>query len=190
MLALALTLFAAAGAVTAYLVPLLEQVTSVSGAWVSAILVCYGLANVAGSFVGGHLADADPARALVLVTLGLVVSAASLFMVRSHPALALVAILGWALSAASAPPSVQYRAVSMAGPAASVVASLPASAASAGIALGSTASGVAYTAAGPPAVVITGFLIALTALTIAVATRRLTPPRDPALAEAPQPALC
>jgi DHA1 family inner membrane transport protein len=175
MLALALTLFAAAGAVTAYLVPVLEQVTSVSGAWMSAILVLYGLANVGGSFVGGHLADADPARALVLVTLGLVVSGASLFMARSQPALALVAILGWAVSAASAPPSVQHRAVSMAGPAASLVASLPASAASAGIALGSTVSGVAYTAAGPNAVVVSAVVIALGALALAVTTRGLHP---------------
>ena len=175
MLALALTLFAAAGAVTAYLVPVLEQVTSVSGAWMSAILVLYGLANVGGSFVGGHLADADPARALVLVTLGLVVSGASLFMARSQPALALVAILGWAVSAASAPPSVQHRAVSMAGPAASLVASLPASAASAGIALGSTVSGVAYTAAGPNAVVVSAVVIALGAVALPVTTRGLHP---------------
>ena len=68
--------------------------------------------------------------------------------------------------------------MSLAGPASGLVASLPASAASAGIAIGSTASGIAYTAAGPPAVVITGMVVALGALALAAATRRLRPPVD------------
>jgi DHA1 family inner membrane transport protein len=183
MLALTLTLFAAPGAVTSYLMPLLEQVTGASGAWASSILVVYGVANVAGSFLGGRLADADAARALVIVTLGLAASGAALFLGRSQPAFAVMAILAWAVAAASAPPSVQYRAVSLAGSAAGVVASLPASAASAGIALGSTVSGVAYTARGPGAVIVTGLVIALGALALAVATRGLQPPRRTASAE-------
>ena len=176
MLALSLTLFAAPGAVMSYLVPLLEQVTGVFGPLASAILVAYGVANVAGSFLGGRLADSDAARALVIVTLGLATSAAVLFLVRTQPLLAVAAILAWAVFASSAPPSVQHRSMSLAGPAGGLVASLPASAASAGIAIGSTASGIAYTAAGPPAVVITGMVIALGALALATATRRLRPP--------------
>ena len=160
LLALSLTLFAAPGAVMGYLMPLLEHVTGVSGPLASAILVAYGVANVAGSFLGGRLADANAARALVLVTFGLVTSAAVLFVARSQPLLAVAAILAWAVFASSAPASVQYRAVSLAGPGGALVTSLPASAASAGIALGSTASGIAYTAAGPSAVIITGMIIA------------------------------
>jgi len=138
--------------------------------------MAYGLANVAGSFLGGRLADTNAARALVLVTLGLVTASAVLFLARSQPVPAVAAILAWAVFASSAPASVQYRAVSLAGPAGALVTSLPASAASAGIALGSTASGIAYTAAGPSAVIITGMIIALGALALAVATRRLRPP--------------
>ena len=185
MLALSLTLFAAPGAVMGYLMPLLEHVTGVSGPLASTILVAYGVANVAGSFLGGRLADANAARALVLVTLGLVASSAVLYLARSQPLLAVVAILAWAVSASSAPPSVQYRAVSLAGPGGALVASLPASAASAGIALGSTASGMAYTAAGPSAVIITGMIIALGALALAIATRRLRPPADEPAGTAP-----
>ena len=96
----------------------------------------------------------------------------------AQPLVAVAALLAWAVFASSAPASVQYRAVSLAGPAGALVASLPASAASAGIALGSTASGMAYTAAGPSAVIITGMIIALGALALAVATRRLRPPAD------------
>ena len=179
MLALSLTLFAAPGAVMCYLLPLLEHVTGVSGPLVSAILVAYGVANVAGSFLGGRLADTNAARALVLVTLGLVTSSAVLFLARAQPLLAVAAIIAWAVFASSAPASVQYRSVSLAGPAGGLVASLPASAASAGIALGSTASGAAYTVAGPSAVILTGMVIALAALALAVATRRLHPPADP-----------
>jgi DHA1 family inner membrane transport protein len=176
MLALSLTLFAAPGAVMSYLVPLLQHVTGVSGPLASMILVAYGIANVAGSFLGGRLADNDAARALVVVTLGLFTSAAVLFLMRAQPLVAVAAILAWAVFASSAPASVQHRTMSLAGPAGGLVAALPASAASAGIALGSTASGVAYTAAGSPAVVVTGMVIALGAFALAVATRRLRPP--------------
>ena len=175
VLALSLVLFAAPGAVMGYLMPLLEHVTGVTGPLASAILTAYGVANLAGSFLGGRLADANAARALVLVTLGLVLSAAVLFLARAQPAVAVAALLAWAVFASSAPASVQYRVVSLAGPGGALVASLPASAASAGIALGSTASGLAYTAAGPPAVVLTGLVIALGALALALATRRLGP---------------
>ncbi len=175
MLTLSLTLFAAPGAVMGYLMPLLEHVTGLSGPLASTILVAYGVANIAGSFLGGRLADANAARAIVLVTLGLVLSAAVLYLARAQPVVAVAALLAWAVFASSAPPSVQYRAVSLAGPGGALAASLPASAASAGIALGSTASGMAYTAAGPPAVIITGMVIALGALALAIATRRLRP---------------
>ena len=118
VLALSLILFAAPGAVMGYLMPLLEHVTGVTGPLASAILTAYGVANLAGSFLGGRLADANAARALVLVTLGLVLSAAVLFLARAQPAVAVAALLAWAVFASSAPASVQYRVVSLAYPAA------------------------------------------------------------------------
>jgi DHA1 family inner membrane transport protein len=178
LLALSLVLFAAPGAVMSFLMPLVQHVTGVSGPLAGMILVAYGLANVAGSFLGGRLADSGAARALVLVTLGLAASSAALLIAQTQPAVAIGAILAWALFASSAPPSVQSRSMSLAGPAGGLVASLPASAASAGIALGSTASGAAYTLAGPAAVVVTGMALALVALALAVATRGLRPPAE------------
>ena len=103
----------------------------------------YGLASVAGSFVGGHLADADPARALVIVTLGLAMSGAPLLA-----------------------PGRSSRGCRRC---------TPGICGSAGIALGSTLSGITYEFAGPSAVVLTGLIIALVALSLAVATRRLEP---------------
>jgi hypothetical protein len=175
VLALSLVLFAAPGAVMGYLMPLLEHVGGVTGPPAGTVLVAYGVANIAGSFLGGRLADANAARGLVLVTLGLVLSAAALFLARAQPVVAVAALLAWAVFASSAPASVHYRVVSLAGPGGALVGSLPASAASAGIALGSTASGVAYAAAGPAAVIPTGLVIALGAFGLALATRRLRP---------------
>ena len=178
LLALSVTLFAAAGAVMGDLMPVLEHVTGVSGPLASAILVVYGVANLGGSFLGGRLADANAARALVVVTLGLVTSSTVLYLAHALPLLAVAALLAWAVFASSAPASVQHRSMSLAGSAGGLVASLQASAASAGIALGSTVSGMAFTAGGPSAVIITGMIIALGALALAVATRRLRPPVD------------
>lgn len=176
MLLLSLTLFAAPGAVMSYVMPLLQHVTGLSGSQVSAVLAAYGVANLAGSFLGGRLADIDAARGLVIATAGLVTSSAVLFLVRDQALPATAAILAWGVFAACAPPSVQHRSMAVAGPVGDLVAALPASAASAGIALGSTASGIAYTAAGPTAVIITGIAIALGALTLAIMTGRLRAP--------------
>ena len=175
MLGLSLVLFAAPAAVMTYVIPLLEQVLGVSGPSATAVLLGYGMACVAGSFLGGRLADTNAARALVLAALGVTTSLVILYAARSQPMFAVVAIFGWALFSSIAPPSVQQRTVSLAGPGAALAASLPASAASAGIALGSTASGFAYTASGPSAVIVTGIVIALGSLALAIATRRLRP---------------
>jgi DHA1 family inner membrane transport protein len=187
VLALTTAVFTATGAVTGYLVPVLEQVTGVTGPLVSAVLCGYGAANVAGSFLGGRLADSNAARSLMLVTLGMVTAISGLLAVRTQPLLAVTALLAWGVLAASAPPPLQHRSMRLAGPAGGLVAALPASAANAGIALGSTASGVAYAMAGAPAVILAGLGFAVGALAIAVATRRLRPPAtariDPVPAE-------
>jgi hypothetical protein len=46
--------------------PVVTEVTGLSGASASGILAVYGIANVVGSLLGGRLADANAARALVL----------------------------------------------------------------------------------------------------------------------------
>jgi DHA1 family inner membrane transport protein len=176
VLALTTAVFTASGAVTGYLVPVLQQVTGVSGPLVSAVLVGYGAANLAGSLTGGRLSDSDAARALVLVTLGMVAAIAVLLSVRGEPLLAVAALGAWGLLAASAPAPLQHRSMRLAGPAGGLVAALPASAANAGLALGSTASGIAYAAAGTGAVILVGLGSAVGALALALATRRLRPP--------------
>jgi len=178
MLGLTLVIFAAPAAVMTYLVPVLERVIGLSSASATAVLVGYGAACVVGSFLGGRWADSGAARALVVATIGLTASFVLLYTARSQPLIAIVAIVSWAVLSSSAPPSVQHRTVSLAGAGGALAASLPASAASAGIAVGSTASGIAYAASGPAAVIVTGALIAFVAVALAVATRRLRPPAD------------
>jgi DHA1 family inner membrane transport protein len=81
-------------------------------------------------------------------------------------------------------PSLQYRVVSLAGPGGALAQSLPASAVNVGIAVGSSAGGVAIERATASSVVLPGLVIAVLAVVVAVATRKLAPP----VVEAAEPA--
>lgn len=175
MFGLTVVLFAAPASVLTYLVPVLHEVVGLARPVATVALVAYGAACVAGSLVGGRWADTDAARALVVSTGGLLASFVLLYAGRSQPVVAVLAVLAWAVTSSSAPPSVQHRTLSLAGTGGALAASLPASAASAGIALGSAASGAAYSAWGPAAVVLTGICLALGALVLAGVTRRIRP---------------
>ena len=115
MLALSLTLFAAPGAVMGYLVPLLEHVTGVSGPAGEHHPggVRHGQ-NVAGSFLGGRLADANAARPSFSSRSVSFSSSAVLFLGRAQPLVAVAASSPGRCSA-SAPASVQHRSMSLAG---------------------------------------------------------------------------
>ena len=99
-------------------------------------------------------------------------------------------LLAWGAFAFGMTPSLQLRVVSLAGPGGQLASSLPASAINLGIALGSLAGGMAYSHSGVKAPVITGLVIAVTAIAAAVATRRLAPPvtAAPPGGEVPEPA--
>jgi MFS transporter, DHA1 family, inner membrane transport protein len=73
-------------------------------------------------------------------------------------------------------PSIQLRVVTLAGRGGGLASSLPASAANAGIAVGSVAGGVTVDVVGVRAVTLTGLAIAVAAVLVAVLTRSLQPP--------------
>jgi DHA1 family inner membrane transport protein len=73
-------------------------------------------------------------------------------------------------------PSLQYRAVSLAGPGGPLAQSLPSSAANLGVAFGSFAGGIAVGTFDTSAAVIAGLLIALIAIPVAWATSFIGPP--------------
>lgn len=174
VLALAFVLFGGSGAVITYLMPVLHH-SGISGSGVGGVLLAYGLASVLGSVLGGRIADRSAARGLIIAAVGTALCFATLLAVGQQPLVAMIVIVVFGLFTASAPPSIQYRAVSLAGPAGAFAASLPASAANAGIAVGAGVSGVAYATGAAPASITTGLVITLAALGLAVMTRRLRP---------------
>jgi DHA1 family inner membrane transport protein len=168
-----------------YIVPFLENVTGISGTLVSIFLLAYGVAIAAGTFGGGRFADKNAARTPIVATVGVVASLLALFVVGAWAFPVILALLAWGVFSFGMVPSVQYRVVSLAGPGGALAASLPASAANAGIALGSVAGGVAIGSFTASSAVLTGVIIAAIAVPAAWATSFLEPPVVEESAEAP-----
>jgi DHA1 family inner membrane transport protein len=175
VLAVAFLMFAGIQSALTYLVPYLDEVTGVSGSWVSVFLLAYGVATAFGSFAGGRFADANAARSMVVGTLGVTVSLLAMLFFGHSPVLVIAAILGTGLFGMGIAPSLQHRVVSLAGAGAPLASSLPASAVNAGIAVGSFAGGVAIDLGEVPDAVLTGAAIAAVAVAAAWATRILKP---------------
>jgi len=180
VLALCGLIFVAVQSALTYVVPFLDRVTGVTGPAVGAYLLAYGVATTVGSYGGGRFADTDARRALVVGTVGVTASLLAMFLWGGNAVVMALAVLGVGLFGMGMAPSMQHRVVSLAGPGAPLAASLPASAVNVGIALGSSAGGVAIDVGGVPAAVLTGAAVAAVAVSVAWATRRLRPDDDAA----------
>jgi DHA1 family inner membrane transport protein len=176
VLALTFLVFASVYAALTYVVPFLQTVTGISGAWISMFLLAYGVATAVGSFGGGWFADRTAARTLVV---GSVAVAGCLLTLHFVGAVAIpvgLVLLAVGIAAMGMAPSLQYRVVTLAGPGGEFAQSLPASAANVGIAFGSFAGGVTYAHFSISATVICGLVIAVVAIPLAWATSYLEPP--------------
>lgn len=176
LLGLFFLVFAANSSALTYLIPFLHNVTGVSGAVVSLFLLAYGAATFVGSVGGGRFADTHAARTLIVGTIGLGVALLALCVVGSSAVLVASVLVIWGLFAFGMTPSIQFRVVDLAGPGGALAASLPASAANAGLAFGSVAGGVTMDVISTRAVALTGLTIAVVAVVVAVLTRSLQPP--------------
>lgn len=165
-----------------YLTPFLDEVTGISGGAISLFLLAYGIANAIGTFAGGWAADKSPTRTLLVADVLLIAALVLLWAAGASPVLVAVALTLWGLVGFGLVPSLQHRVVSLAGPGRDLAAILPASAVTAGIALGALIGGWAVAASGVSAAVVTGFVIVAIALPLIWATNFLT---VPAAAEAP-----
>jgi DHA1 family inner membrane transport protein len=161
-----------------YLTPFLQQATGISGSLISAFLLAYGAANAVGAFLGGRAADWNASRTLMAATVVLVAALVMLYLAGSVPALVVIALLAWGLVGFGLVPSLQYRVTSLAGPGGDLAATLPASAVTGGIAVGSLIGGWAVAHHGPSAAVLAGIIICAIAVPGAIATRWLGPPRQ------------
>lgn len=184
VLALCGLIFAAVQSALTYLVPFLGETTKVSGATVAVFLLAFGVATTVGSAAGGRFADAHAVHTLVVGTTGLTVSLLTLYTFGSRALVTFLAVVGVGLFAMGLAPAMQTRVMALAGPGAALAASLPASAASAGDAVGALLGGVAIHRSGVTAAVITGTLLAAAAVAASLATRHL---RAAPVADEPAP---
>ncbi|CAL9391383.1 MFS transporter [Streptomyces sp. Tu 3180] len=167
-----------------YITPFLEEVTEVSGTWLSVFLFAYGAATALGTFVGGRAADRDAARALVGANAALVAALVILHVAGASRTLVALALVVWGVVGFGLVPSLQYRVGLLAGPGRDLAATLPASAVNAGIAIGAVAGGAAVSRGGAADAVLTGLLVCAAALPATWASGRLRPPapgRQPAV---------
>lgn len=163
-------IFAAIQSALTYLVPLVTEVSGVTGAAVGLFLLAYGVATTVGSSLGGRFADADAARTLLLGCVGVLASLLTLALLGGSPIAAALAVLGMGVFGMGMAPSMQHRVVSLAGVGGPVAASLPSSGANAGIALGALLGGAAIDVAGLPAVAVVGAAVAMLAIAAAAVT--------------------
>ncbi|MGA0609713.1 MFS transporter [Caldimonas sp. KR1-144] len=145
LLALAATVFGFGGvfAVFTYIQPILTQVTGVSEAAVSAILLVFGVGMIGGNMLGGRLAD----RALVPALLGTLAALAVVLVLMGWavtapvPAVIFVGLLGGAAFATVSP--LQLRVLQQATGGESLASSLNIAAFNLGNALGAWLGGAA-----------------------------------------------
>ena len=159
-----------------YLAPFLEGVTGISGGFIGVFLLAYGIANAAGTFVGGWAADRNAIATLVVANVLLIFALGVLYIAGSAPILVALALGLWGLVGFGLVPSLQYRAVSLAGPGRDFAAILPASAVNAGIAAGALLGGRAVEYFGASAPFLVGAVICAIVLPATWATRFLKVP--------------
>ncbi|WP_116952363.1 MFS transporter [Jiangella endophytica] len=187
VLALCCLVFAGVQSALTYLVPYLGDTAGVSGPAVAFFLLAFGIATTLGSAAGGRFADVHAVRALVVGTVGLTVALLFMYVFGAHAPVAFLAVVGVGLFAMGLAPAMQTRVMGLAGPGAALAAALPASAASAGDAVGALLGGVAIARSGLAAAVLTGAVIAAAAVGVSVATRHLRPPQVTEKSESPSP---
>ncbi len=137
-----------------YLTPYLINVQHVPGAWISPLLLLFGLASLAGTRIGGsytdrhgHHATLVTAKILQAVFLG---ALALLALVLPQGSLVIVAIvlMLWSITAWACGPSQQVRVASLDAETSGVLVALNQSSMQIGIAAGSALGGLATSLAG------------------------------------------
>ncbi|MFD7660233.1 MFS transporter [Actinosynnema sp. NPDC059797] len=187
VLGLGLLMFASLYSALTYIVPFLEGVTGITGAMLSVFLLAYGVSTAVGSFGGGRFADSGAPRAMLVGCVGATAAMVVLLVGGSIAFLVIIALLTWGMFALGAVPAFQYRVLELAGPGSQLASSLPASAANAGIALGSVIGGVAIGGGSVSNAVVAGIVLGVITIPIAWATGFLKRPVSDGAAE-PAPA--
>ncbi|WP_152365548.1 MFS transporter [Microlunatus speluncae] len=172
-LALIMIFWAASFAVFTYLMPLLQDRAGLNGAALNGLLVLSGAAAVAGTALGGRLADLRLRLALVVTA---AVSTVTLILIvpGSTAVAAMILVPLWQLAAWSFVPMVQVALFRAAGPGGDLALSLAVSGFNVGIVVGAGLGGLALGQLGLTGVTLVGAALSVPALLLTLAlTRRL-----------------
>jgi DHA1 family inner membrane transport protein len=159
-----------------YISVFLADVTGISGPLTSLFLLAYGVATAVGTFVGGRAADRAASTTLAVGNVLLVLALGTLAVFGPEPAVVAGAFVLWGLVGFGLVPSLQYRVVSLAGPGRDLASTLPASAVTAGIAVGALVGGWAVAGNGGIGPMVTGLIFCAVAVPLSWATSFLRPP--------------
>jgi DHA1 family inner membrane transport protein len=166
--------------VLTFMAPFLVDVTGVSGGTISVILCAFGVATAAGAMVGGWAADRNAAGTLVAANVALAAVLGLLYLAGPTPSMVALALIAWGLVGFGlVSTALQLRVIRLAGCCGNLAASLGASAANVGIALGAVVGGMVVSGPGVREVAVVGAAILVLALPATVATRSLRPPGAP-----------
>ncbi len=174
VMALALTTIGFGGVFTVftYIVPILRDVTHGSTAYVTAMLMLFGVGATIGNGVGGRLADRSVDRALMTMLAIMALTLLAFTVLMQWPVTAAIAILIWGISSFAIVPPLQMRVMDAASDAPNLASAMNIGAFNLGNAIGAAlGGGVIGAGFGLPAVSLAGAMMAAVALAMLLAFR-------------------
>ncbi|WP_294269307.1 MFS transporter [uncultured Sphingomonas sp.] len=175
VMALALTTIGFGGVFTVftYIVPILRDVTHGSTAYVTAMLMLFGVGATIGNGIGGRLADRSVDRALMTMLAIMALTLLAFTMLMQWPVTAAIAILIWGIASFAIVPPLQMRVMDAASDAPNLASAMNIGAFNLGNAIGAAlGGGVIGVGFGLPAVSLAGAMMAAVALAMLLAFRR------------------
>ncbi|WP_343527617.1 MFS transporter [Sphingomonas sp.] len=175
VMALALTTIGFGGVFTVftYIVPILRDVTHGSTAYVTAMLMLFGVGATIGNGVGGRLADSSVDRALLTMLAIMALTLLAFTVLMQWPVTAAIAILIWGIASFAIVPPLQMRVMDAASDAPNFASAMNIGAFNLGNAIGAAlGGGVIGAGFGLPAVPLAGAMMAAVALAMLLAFRR------------------
>lgn len=170
-------------AVFTYISPILREQTQVSAAFVTTMLVLYGLGLTLGNWLGGRLADRSVDGTLLAVLAVLCLLLLAFAVVMRWPVPAALCIFAWGVATFAIVPALQIRVMQAASEAPNLASSLNIGAFNLGNALGAAlGGGVLSLGGGYPMVAVSGAALAGAAWLVVRLTRQVPAAGTAALA--------
>ncbi|MFT4090095.1 MAG: MFS transporter [Asticcacaulis sp.] len=172
--ALALTVVGASAMFTVftYIAPILQSETKASTAFVTAMLVIYGLGLTAGNWLGGRYADRSIDNTLIVTLAGLIVLLVLFAWGMRWPIPAAVLIFLWGTASFALVPPLQTRIMNVAADAPNLASAMNVGAFNLGNAVGAALGGAVISAElGYPAVSLAGAVMATAGLIMVLVLR-------------------